>query len=243
MQLGHNQNNTTLAIRTHAAQTPNVITESALVYPSIKEIRTWVVDPNVSAIMIVHNSWPASKISAKTRARVLAVPMQSVTSITIFRFAAALLECLEMHSSSANHSKVLISSHLQGRILNGCWMIVWTMITGVFISAPIESHPCNPSPCGPNSQCREINGQAVCSCLTGYVGSPPTCRPECIVDSDCNLNEACSNQKCRNPCIGTCGVGANCKVINHKPICTCRPGLTGDPFTRCYDIRECYIAN
>lgn len=106
------------------------------------------------------------------------------------------------------------------------------------ILAPAEVHPCTPSPCGPNSQCREISGQAVCSCLADYIGNPPTCRPECIINSDCNLNEACSNQKCRNPCVGTCGVGANCQVINHKPICSCKSGLTGDPFTRCYNLRK-----
>ncbi|KAG8227100.1 hypothetical protein J437_LFUL007437 [Ladona fulva] len=98
---------------------------------------------------------------------------------------------------------------------------------------PVVTQPCHPSPCGPNSQCREINGQAVCSCVPGYIGSPPTCRPECVVSSECNQNEACSNQKCRNPCPGTCGVGAKCEVINHNPICSCPPRYTGDPFLRC----------
>lgn len=105
-------------------------------------------------------------------------------------------------------------------------------------AAPITVNPCNPSPCGPNSQCREINGQAVCSCVPGYLGSPPGCRPECVVNSDCNLNEACSNQKCRDPCPGTCGVGARCQVINHNPICSCPPRYSGDPFLRCIPIRK-----
>ena len=103
---------------------------------------------------------------------------------------------------------------------------------------PVVTQPCRPSPCGPNSQCREVNGQAVCSCVPGYLGSPPNCRPECVTSSECNQNEACSNQKCRNPCPGTCGVGAKCEVINHNPICSCPPRYTGDPFIRCSPIRK-----
>lgn len=71
--------------------------------------------------------------------------------------------------------------------------------------AIIEQRPCHPSPCGPNSQCREINGQAVCSCVSTYIGSPPSCRPECVVNSECLLSEACVNQKCADPCPGSCG--------------------------------------
>jgi hypothetical protein len=103
---------------------------------------------------------------------------------------------------------------------------------------PVVTNPCNPSPCGPNSQCREFNGQAVCSCVPGYIGSPPTCRPECVVSSECPLNEACVNQKCIDPCPGTCGVGAHCQVVNHNPICSCPPRFTGDPFSRCLPIRK-----
>lgn len=97
----------------------------------------------------------------------------------------------------------------------------------------MDVHPCNPSPCGPNSQCREINGQAVCSCVPGYIGSPPTCRPECITSSECNLDKACVNQKCIDPCPGTCGIGAKCQVVNHNPICSCQTPHTGDPFVKC----------
>lgn len=78
----------------------------------------------------------------------------------------------------------------------------------------------------------------MCSCLLGFRGAPPSCRPECVASSDCPLDKACSNQKCINPCQGTCGVAAECQVINHNPICSC-PGLTtGDPFTRCIPIRK-----
>lgn len=98
------------------------------------------------------------------------------------------------------------------------------------------TNPCEPSPCGPNSQCREVNGQAVCSCLPNFIGSPPGCRPECVVSSECPTDKACINQKCADPCPGTCGLNANCQVINHSPICSCSARFTGNPFTRCYQI-------
>lgn len=102
----------------------------------------------------------------------------------------------------------------------------------------IDKNPCTPSPCGPNSRCREYNGQAVCSCIEGFIGTPPTCRPECTVSSDCSLHRACSNQKCIDPCPGTCGINAKCQVINHSPICSCISGFTGDAFSRCHIIRK-----
>lgn len=106
------------------------------------------------------------------------------------------------------------------------------------IPPELPKNPCNPSPCGPNSQCREINGQAVCSCVPGFIGSPPSCRPECVSSVECPLNQACLNQKCIDPCPGTCGLNALCQVINHNPVCSCPPRQTGDPFTRCLPISE-----
>lgn len=106
-------------------------------------------------------------------------------------------------------------------------------ISDEFIILVERPQPCQPSPCGPNSQCRDINGQAVCSCLIGYIGSPPSCRPECMVSTDCRPDEACSNRKCIKPCQGACGINAKCQVINHNPICSCPTSYTGDPFIRC----------
>lgn len=114
---------------------------------------------------------------------------------------------------------------------------------------PIDPiNPCDPSPCGPNSRCLISSNIAVCSCLPSYKGSPPFCQPECIVSSECSLNQACNNQKCIDPCPGTCGVNANCKVVNHNPICSCAKGLTGDPFVSCgypdsTEERDNYPAN
>lgn len=100
-------------------------------------------------------------------------------------------------------------------------------------SAPQYFNPCLPSPCGPNSQCRNIGMTPSCSCLPEYTGSPPNCRPECSINAECSSNLACIREKCRDPCPGSCGVRAQCSVINHTPICSCPPGYTGDPFTNC----------
>lgn len=104
------------------------------------------------------------------------------------------------------------------------------------IETPAPSNPCQPSPCGPNSQCREINGQAVCSCLPNYFGSPPGCRPECTVSSECAATLACVNFKCVDPCPGPCSPRATCVVRNHSPICSCPSGYTGDPFSSCSPV-------
>lgn len=99
-------------------------------------------------------------------------------------------------------------------------------------ATPIES-PCASMPCGLNSQCRELNDHAVCSCLPDMIGAPPNCRPECLVSSECPLDRSCVNQKCKNPCEGVCGLHARCVVVNHNPICSCELGFNGDPFVRC----------
>lgn len=101
-------------------------------------------------------------------------------------------------------------------------------------TAIVQGNPCVPNPCGPNSQCRELNGQVECLCLPTYVGSPPSCRPECVVNSECDLRKACVNQKCVDPCPGACGENAVCRVNNHSPLCSCPSGFTGSPFSRCY---------
>lgn len=97
-----------------------------------------------------------------------------------------------------------------------------------------ELKPCNPSPCGTNAICREQNRAASCQCLPEYVGNPyEGCRPECVLNSDCPSDKACTQNKCRDPCPGTCGQNAECQVINHIPSCSCRNSYTGNPYTYC----------
>lgn len=105
-------------------------------------------------------------------------------------------------------------------------------------TAKLVSDPCQPSPCGPNSRCRVFNQNAVCSCIEGFIGNPPTCRPECVRNSDCGPQKACQNQKCVDPCPGACGFNAICNVVNHAPICTCPTRHTGNPFVACQPISK-----
>lgn len=96
---------------------------------------------------------------------------------------------------------------------------------------PRQPVPCVPSPCGANAECRVVDDRAVCSCLSGMYGAPPNCRPECVIDQDCPLSLACVGNKCRDPCVGSCGFNALCNVVNHRPICSCPTGFEGDPFS------------
>lgn len=70
---------------------------------------------------------------------------------------------------------------------------------------PTQVNPCFPSPCGLYAECRPNGNNPSCSCLPNYFGSPPNCRPECVVNSDCASDKACIAEKCRNPCEGSCG--------------------------------------
>lgn len=96
--------------------------------------------------------------------------------------------------------------------------------------------PCDPSPCGPNSLCKVQNDLAICTCASGYLGSPPECRPECITNSECSLDKTCENLKCISPCPRGCGINTDCRTIKHNPICSCKEGYTGDPFSICHKV-------
>lgn len=99
--------------------------------------------------------------------------------------------------------------------------------------------PCVPNPCGANTECRRNNQVGSCVCLTGYFGNPyEGCRPECVLNSDCPSNKACIQNKCIDPCPGTCGTNAECYVQNHLPNCNCLNGYTGNPFRYCSPVRE-----
>lgn len=100
-------------------------------------------------------------------------------------------------------------------------------------------NPCVPTPCGPNSQCRTHQRLPVCSCLPSYVGRAPNCRPECTVNSDCPSRLACINEKCKDPCAGSCGYNTDCNVVSHSPMCTCKIGFIGNPFSECHEKPQC----
>lgn len=113
--------------------------------------------------------------------------------------------------------------------------------SNIFLEKPVveqNANPCVPNPCGPNSDCRSANDLPVCTCLKDYVGRPPNCRPECLISSECASNLSCQKEKCRDPCPGSCGPFALCRVINHSPICSCLPNHTGDPFAGCAPVQS-----
>lgn len=99
----------------------------------------------------------------------------------------------------------------------------------------LPSNPCYPSPCGSNAICKEHNNAGSCTCLPEYYGDPyVSCRPECVTNSDCSREKTCINNKCKDPCIGACGVNAECRVVNHSPSCICLPGYEGNPTVSCH---------
>lgn len=77
----------------------------------------------------------------------------------------------------------------------------------------------------------------VCSCLADYFGSPPHCRPQCVIDADCSYNEGCVNNRCQNPCLNNpCGYNSECRVQNHVAVCQCLEGYRGDAFAECIKV-------
>ena len=92
--------------------------------------------------------------------------------------------------------------------------------------------PCPLERCGINALCNAQNHRAVCSCPPGYRPDPDPytrCKQyECLSDPECPTNLACTNEKCTDPC--KCARNADCSARNHRGICTCQPGYTGDPY-------------
>lgn len=54
------------------------------------------------------------------------------------------------------------------------------------------------------------------------------------MDRDCPpARPACVYDVCKNPCIGACGVGADCNLRGLTPVCSCPIDFVGDPFVSC----------
>lgn len=108
------------------------------------------------------------------------------------------------------------------------------MFLHFFFVEPVLTDACNPSPCGPNAVCN--NG--VCTCIPEYRGDPYfECRPECTLSSECPRDKACVRNKCVDPCINTCGINANCEVVNHMAVCTCPARTAGNAFIQCSPVK------
>ena len=57
----------------------------------------------------------------------------------------------------------------------------------------------------------------------------------CTTNNDCPGYAACKQRLCLNPCAedNPCAKSALCKVVSHKPVCTCPDGYIGSPETNC----------
>lgn len=107
------------------------------------------------------------------------------------------------------------------------------------------SDPCVGA-CGLNAICSGVRHSAVCSCPSGYTGSPfvrceriiiptPPPVPECVRDDQCADNAACVDSHCSPVCgPSNCGLNARCLARQHRARCACLPGYEGDAYTGCY---------
>ena len=87
--------------------------------------------------------------------------------------------------------------------------------------------------CGSFGVSKIVNNECHCTCLDHFIGSPPDCQPECLVNSDCPAHQSCQAMNCINPCQDACGINSDCKVIKHRAFCACKEGHTGDPYFKC----------
>lgn len=97
--------------------------------------------------------------------------------------------------------------------------------------------------CGRNAECSSRNHQAECDCKPGFAGDALTgCRRiECQVDDDCSQDKTCQKNMCKVACLvgDGCGQNALCSAENHKSMCYCKPGFTGDANIGCEAINYC----
>lgn len=176
----------------------------------------------------------ASIGNASIRVPVCAASTLNATSCLTVRFAAVGPIRSEIPSSSVSTCPVSFRNCRDDKTCFVCKSPVLFYLLSVTPTPSIQVNPCVPTPCGPFSTCQDRGGYPSCTCMPNYIGSPPYCRAECSINSDCTGNKACIREKCQDPCPGSCGVNALCTVIDHIPACTCPDGYTGDPFRNCY---------
>lgn len=105
-------------------------------------------------------------------------------------------------------------------------------------------NPCTTlEPCKHPAHCVVINSlpvrTMVCECPSGYVSSgsgvcktlPPITAVACTADTQCPSDKSCMNGRCIDPC--NCGPNSECRVWDHKPVCSCLAGYDGNPEIDC----------
>ena len=95
--------------------------------------------------------------------------------------------------------------------------------------------------CVNGTSCKEaFKHNAVCECENGFYGSVSTgCHPQvCYSSRGCYDGKVCIDGACTDPCDGTCGSNAHCKVDGLIAVCSCNQGQLGSPFEKCESFRE-----
>lgn len=97
--------------------------------------------------------------------------------------------------------------------------------------------------CGRNAECIARSHAPDCECKEGFFGDPKNgCRKiECSTDAECSNDKTCDDHTCKIACLigEPCGENALCTTENHKQVCHCQPGFTGDPRVRCDVVDFC----
>ncbi|KAG8247680.1 hypothetical protein J6590_055625 [Homalodisca vitripennis] len=75
----------------------------------------------------------------------------------------------------------------------------------------------------------------LCSVLSAgsVFGQNSVSLPQCITNEECSEETTCIDLVCEDPCLTLCTGNSTCKVHDHVPYCSCKPGYAGDPFTGC----------
>ncbi|XP_054257019.1 teneurin-4-like isoform X1 [Macrosteles quadrilineatus] len=86
-----------------------------------------------------------------------------------------------------------------------------------------------------------MDSRIVCLCLLVLFVDKSRTQPvnntttgeECISNDECISGKICIAKKCTDPCDGVCGLNTICVVQEGDPLCSCKTGYEGDPFTEC----------
>lgn len=100
--------------------------------------------------------------------------------------------------------------------------------------------------CGRNAECVSSKHSAQCKCKQGFKGNPNNektgCQKiECETNEQCSSDKLCDQNMCKIACLvhNPCGKNALCSAEEHRQVCYCQPGYTGDPSKGCNVIDFC----
>ncbi|MPC50470.1 hypothetical protein E2C01_044299 [Portunus trituberculatus] len=103
--------------------------------------------------------------------------------------------------------------------------------------------------CAPEAQCRSINHQTECRCPAGLSGDPTiacfeTKQPVCHSDYDCDVDFACMDGLCQQPCklLDPCQEPTVCQLVPTRPLktmtCTCPNHMVTSHHGQCVDCKH-----